>query len=130
MEINVFVVDDSDVARKMLIRVLSEDPDIKIVGEAGTGVAGVMFLDDKKPDVVMLEADISGGMKLNDIVAEMKKLNPGLKIVLCADMRTKSDMIISASELGADELISKPYVKSRVLSVMREIKAALAGDKA
>ncbi len=122
--INVFVVDDSEVARGMLIRILKGDPDVNIVGEVGTGLASIIFLEEKKPDVIMLEADISGGMKLVDVVKEIKKLAPDIKIVLCSDSKT-TDLIIPASEIGVDQFISKPYVKHKVLPVIRELKKQL-----
>lgn len=128
MSINLFVIDDSEIARNMLIRLLKQDPEVNIVGEAGTGLAGLMFMDEKRPDAIMLETDVTGGMKLLDIIAEIKKLDAGIKIVLCADPKTM-DSIIPAMEGGADHFITKPYVGRKVAAVIGELKREISAER-
>jgi chemotaxis response regulator CheB len=117
-KIKVFVVDDSVVARNMLIRLLSNADDIEIVGEAGSGQGSVIMLDELKPDVILLEASVGGGMNLNEVLREIKNLNPSIKIILCIDAM-HSDYIMTATEYGAFDFVRKPYNKQNVLRTVR-----------
>lgn len=120
MSIKIFIVDDSIVARTMLTNILTENGNYEIVGEADTGQGGIIMLEDAQPDIVMLEANIGGGMSVQDIVKEMKKLMPETKIVLCSDPN-KTTLVISASEVGADDFIEKPYRKTKIFRVIDEL---------
>ena len=118
---NIFVIDDSDVARKMLIRIISEDEDVRVVGEAGSGVGAIMALRETQPDVVMLEADISGTMGAEEIIREIGEINPTISIILCTD-DSSNHMVIPLYELGIEQFISKPYSKHKILPVIGKVK--------
>lgn len=120
MSIKIFIVDDAAVARTMLTNILKTNSDYEIVGEASTGQGGIIMLEETQPDVVMLEADIGGGMAIHDVVKEVKKLMPETKIVLCSDPN-KTRLIIPASEVGADDFIEKPYKKKKIFRVIDEL---------
>ena len=48
----VMVVDDSAVARKLVVEVLAGDPEIEVVGTAANGLLALQKLDQLRPDVV------------------------------------------------------------------------------
>jgi two-component system chemotaxis response regulator CheB len=54
-KIRVLVVEDSLTVRKHLLEVLSRDPDIEIVGEAGDGKRGIELCRAAKPDVITMD---------------------------------------------------------------------------
>ncbi|MDR3238641.1 MAG: response regulator [Clostridiales bacterium] len=116
-KIKVFVVDDSVVARNMLIRTLADADDIEVAGEAGSAQGSVIMLEEVKPDVILLEASI-GGMNLNDVVKEIKNINLHVKIILCIDA-IHSEKAMMATEFGADDFVRKPYNKQNVLRAVR-----------
>ncbi len=118
-KIRIFIVDDSIAARTILSKLLSSQEDFQIVGEAGTGQAGIIMLDEFNPDVVMLEASITGGMAITDIVKEIKNINPIVKIILCTD-NSSLEHVIPAAEAGADDFISKPYKKEHISRIIRQ----------
>ena len=117
--VRIFVVDDSIAARTMLIRMLETVEDFEVVGQEGTGQASIIMLDEVNPDVVMLEASVSGGMKITDVVKEIKKIKPEVKIILCADSSSAAN-VIPAAESGADDFINKPYRKELIVRSIRE----------
>lgn len=120
MSVKIFIVDDSVVARTMLTNILATNSDYEIVGEASTGQGGIIMLEETQPDIVMLEANIGGGMSVQDVIKEMKKLMPETKIVICSDPN-QSKLIIPASEVGADDFVEKPYRKTRIFRVINEL---------
>lgn len=120
MSVKIFIVDDSVVARTMLKNILAKNDNYEIVGEASSGQGGIIMLEEANPDIIMLEANIGGGMNIEDIVKEMKKLMPQTKIIICSDPN-KTKLVISASEVGADDFVSKPYRQTRIFRVINEL---------
>jgi len=58
--IRILVVDDNKLMREGLRKVLSEQPDLEIVGEAGSGEAAVLLARRLKPDVVLMDVNMLG----------------------------------------------------------------------
>jgi DNA-binding NarL/FixJ family response regulator len=114
----VFIIDDSDVARAMLKNILKGDDLVEIVGEEKTGIGAIIMLEELKPDVVLLEANISGDIKLVDVIKEIRKLDTHVKIVICADAISRYELI-DAPSVGADDIIAKPYRKQEIYRILR-----------
>lgn len=53
--INVMVVEDSIVARQLLVHILTSDPAIRVVGCATSGEEAIAMLAEAKPDVVTMD---------------------------------------------------------------------------
>ena len=119
-KLRVFIADDSPVARNMLIRMLNDEDDIEIVGEAGTTQSTVMMLDEVNPDVIMLEAAISGGMSIPLLIRSIKDIKPYAKIILCAEVNAGKE-IIDGVESGASDIVRKPYKKANILRAIRNL---------
>ena len=52
--IRVAIADDSIFVRRMLRELLSSEPDINVIGEAGDGVEAIKLVKNLKPDVLLL----------------------------------------------------------------------------
>ena len=77
-----------------------------------------MMLDEVNPDVILLEAVISGGVSLSRLVRDIKDIKPYIKIILCAEMNTDVD-IIKEAERWVFDIIRKPYNKPKLLKTIR-----------
>lgn len=53
--LNVLIADDSDTLRGRLVSLLSENPDISVVGEARDGLGAALLVEKLKPDVAILD---------------------------------------------------------------------------
>ena len=51
--IRVAIIDDNPTSRNELEKLLEKDPDIHVVAE--TGLAGIKEIEEKKPDVILLD---------------------------------------------------------------------------
>jgi two-component system chemotaxis response regulator CheB len=58
--INVLVVEDSRVIRDYLVFVLESDPDVRVIGTAGSGEAALEFLGSHRPDVILMDIHMPG----------------------------------------------------------------------
>ncbi len=58
--INILVVDDHDLVRKGISRMISDEKDIKVVGEADTGENALSAARSLHPDVVLMDVRMPG----------------------------------------------------------------------
>ncbi|MGB3622769.1 UvrY/SirA/GacA family response regulator transcription factor [Ketobacter sp. MCCC 1A13808] len=58
--IKVYIVDDHDLVRTGISRMLSDIAGIKVVGEAASGEDALRFIRDLEPDVVLMDAKMPG----------------------------------------------------------------------
>lgn len=80
-DIRVLVVDDHEMFAASLVRLLGDDPSIRVIGAAPTAAAGVATAVAKKPDVVVMDfhlPDVDGATATRKILAEV----PDVKVIL------------------------------------------------
>ncbi len=118
-KIKVFIVDESAIARKLLMNILSGEDDIEVVGESGTGQGCIIMLDELEPDIVLLQVNIKGGMSIESILKEVKSFNQNIKVILCANPDVV-DSVTQYINLGVATFFKKPYQKTHVLREIRE----------
>ena len=58
MTIRVLIVDDEPVARRGILRLLRQEPDIEVVGECGDGAAAIAAISALSPDLVFLDVQM------------------------------------------------------------------------
>jgi DNA-binding NarL/FixJ family response regulator len=59
--VRVFLVDDHEVVRRGLRDLLVAEPDLVVVGEAGTAAAGIAGILATRPDVALLDGRLPDG---------------------------------------------------------------------
>ena len=59
--VRVFLVDDHEVVRRGLIDLLGADPDLDVIGEAGSVAAAMAQIPALKPDVAVLDVRLPDG---------------------------------------------------------------------
>jgi two-component system chemotaxis response regulator CheB len=106
--IRVLVVDDSATLRKALVQMLSEDPALRIVGEAADGVAAVRMAMALRPDLITMDVDMPGLDGLAATAAIMAEAPARVLIVCALGEARQMDLSFRAIAAGALELIAKP----------------------
>jgi two-component system, chemotaxis family, protein-glutamate methylesterase/glutaminase len=103
----VLVVDDSSFMRKSLTYLLESDEAIKVVGTAADGAEAVRKVGQLRPDVVVLDLEMSvmnGLAALTRIMTE----HPTPVLVLTGLNRLDATIAIKCLEQGAVDVIPKP----------------------
>ncbi len=109
--IKTLIVDDSAFARSIIVKKLSVDPDIEVIGVAKDGVDALDKIKALKPNVVTLDISMprmDGLTALERIMAEC----PTPVIMLSALTGEQAPATMSALELGAVDFFLKPSVLS------------------
>lgn len=113
--INVIIVDDERPARKELIFLLKDFPNIIVVAEADTIKDAILLIDKCKPDIVFLDIQLSGenGFDL------LKEVNVDFKVIF---VTAYDEFAIKAFEVNASDYLLKPVDPLRLkLSLNRII---------
>lgn len=78
--INVIIVDDHDLVRLGIKKLLANVSDIKVIGEAESGETAVKIARELKPDVVLMDLKMPGIGGL-EATHKLLRANPGIKVI-------------------------------------------------
>jgi DNA-binding NarL/FixJ family response regulator len=95
----VLVVDDHPIVRQGLVSVLSDEDDLEVVGEAGSGREALGLVSRLRPDVVLLDLempDLDGIEAIPRLLAEL----PGLGVLVFTAYDT-DERVLGAVRAGA-----------------------------
>ena len=120
----VLIVDDHDVLAESLALALEAEPDLTVVGRAGTLAEARRLLPRTRPDVLLLDVRLPDGDGVAAI-PELLDAVPGVKVVVLT-ASTADHVLISAIEAGACGYLSKTDGLSAVVGAVQ----AAANDEA
>ena len=106
----VLVVDDSETIRKLLYRILSEDPDLECVGTIDLPSKVMQAIEELKPDVLTLDIH----MPEMDGITLLKKIlfKHSLPAIMISSLsREEGAYVLDALEAGAVDYIQKPSLE-------------------
>ncbi|MCW8880055.1 MAG: UvrY/SirA/GacA family response regulator transcription factor [Kangiellaceae bacterium] len=78
--IKVLVVDDHDLIRNGISRLLEDDEKISVIGEASSGEDGVAKARELRPDVVLMDANMPGIGGL-EATRRLLRFDPDIKVI-------------------------------------------------
>jgi len=118
----VVVVDDSIIVRERLIKMFSHIPSLAIVGEAGNSFEALSIIEEKTPDVVVLDIKIPGDSGI-EVLKKVKKMNSSIITILLTNyplLQYKEKCL----EYGADYFFDKSEDYSKVTEVLKTLAAS------
>lgn len=131
MTINVLIIDDSAMVRKILTQELSKDIEIKVVGTAPDPYIGRDMIVSLKPDIIILDVEMPRMDGLT-FLEKLMKHHPMPVIILSSLAQTGGEVALRALELGAVEVLCKPSASYSVgdmsLQLIDKIKTAVCID--
>ncbi len=108
MRARVVVVDDSPTARALLVAILTQDPELEVVGEAADGAGAVALAQRLKPDVMTIDLHMPGLGGL-DAIRRIMNESPTPIVVVSASIEPDDvTSSIKALEAGAVTALPKP----------------------
>jgi DNA-binding NarL/FixJ family response regulator len=120
--IRVLLVDDHQLLTEALAKMLALEPDITVVGVAGT-VADAKTLARERLDVVLMDYRLPDGTGA-DATRAIKSRWPGARIVMLTALND-DETVLESIQAGADGYLTKDRAVDDVVSAVR---AAHAGE--
>jgi two-component system, NarL family, response regulator DevR len=119
--IRILVVDDHELVRQGIEELLLDEPDLEVVGEAGTVAEALVRATQVEPDVAVLDVRMPDGNGIELCRLLLARL-PALRcVVLTADASTRPDAITA----GASGFVLKEVLG---LTLVDAIRAVGSGD--
>ena len=119
--IRVAVADDHPVVREGLIAMLRTEPDIDVVGEAGTGTDALALAASARPDVLLLDLEMPG-MDGVGVLRGLQASGSRTRAIVFTVFDT-DDRIIAAVEAGAAGYLLKGAPRAEVFAAVRTVAA-------
>jgi DNA-binding NarL/FixJ family response regulator len=119
--ISVFLVDDHEIVRRGLTALLTAEPDIDVVGEAGTVASALARLPTLRPDVAVLDVRLPDG----DGVSACREIRSMLPSTACLILTSYGDdrAILGAIAAGAAGYVLKQTAGSDLVAAVRTVAA-------
>lgn len=113
----ILVVDDAAFMRMMIKDILTKNG-YEVVGEASDGARAIDLFKETQPDLITMDITMP---EMDGITAlkEIKKLDPGAKVIMCSAMGQQA-MVIDAIQAGAKDFIVKPFQADRVIEAIKK----------
>ena len=119
----IIIVDDHDLARESLRDMLTDEPDIEVVGEAANGREAIALCSHLRPNIVLMDVRMPQ-MDGLEATREIKQRLPKIS-VLMVTMHENPDYLLEALRAGAAGYILKDASQQEVLTAVRQV---LAGE--
>src|SRR5215468_9235042 len=116
--IRCLIVDDEEIARRHLARLLTTYTDLEIAGEATNGLEALQAISDFQPDVVFLDVEMPG-LTAFDMLGQLR--HPPLIVFATA----YDKYAVDAFEANAVDYLLKPIEPNRLAKAIEKIHATL-----
>ena len=122
-EISVLLVDDHQLVRKGFRRILEDDPEIHVIGEAGSGVDAIQMAEKFSPRVVVMDMSMPG---LDGVQAtrEILKKAPNTAILILS-MYSDENYVVQVLRAGARGYLLKDTAEEDLITAVRTVAKGL-----
>ncbi|KRT57365.1 response regulator [endosymbiont of Ridgeia piscesae] len=120
--IRVLLVDDHELVRTGVKSILTQVPDISVVGEAGSGETAIQMVQQDRPDVVLMDVNMPGIGGIGGIEATRRLLRiaPDLKVVALT-MLDNEPFPARLNEVGAMGYLTKGCPADEMIQAIRSV---------
>ncbi|KAB7694895.1 UvrY/SirA/GacA family response regulator transcription factor [Plesiomonas shigelloides] len=119
--ISVFLVDDHELVRAGIRRILDDVKGIKVVGEAHCGEDAVKWCRTNNADVVLMDMNMPGIGGL-EATRKMLRYNPDIKIIVLT-VHTENPLPAKVMQAGAAGYLSKGTAPQEMVNAIRTVCA-------
>jgi DNA-binding NarL/FixJ family response regulator len=120
-KITVLLVDDHSLVRRGFRRMLEDESDMEVVGEAGNGEDSIRLAIELRPEVVVMDCALPG---MNGLEATRKIIegSPNTSVLMLS-MHTESTWVRQAIEAGAKGYVLKNAMDLELGAAIRKVAA-------
>lgn len=122
-KIRVLVVDDHTLFRQGIVGLLESQPDIEVVGQAGSAKDAFTAALDLSPDIVLMDISMPGTTGLS-ATAEIKARRPATNVLILT-IHDREDYVYQALRAGASGYVLKG---ADIRDLLEAVRSAYRGD--
>ena len=117
---DILVVDDHKIFRAGIARLLSDEPDLRVAGEAGDGATAIAMLRERRYDLVLLDINMGarGGL---ETLTQLRGEWPRLPVIMLS-MYVEEQYARRAMKLRANAYLSKDVETDELLRAIRAVR--------
>jgi two-component system, NarL family, response regulator NreC len=119
VSIRILIVDDHQLVRSGLRRLLETEEDLVVEDEAGTAYDGIRLARLHKPDLVLLDVGMPGGSGI-EAAPEIREAAPDAKLLVLS-MEDDPSYVREAFAAGATGYVLKEAADDDLLTAVREV---------
>ena len=114
------IVDDHELARASLRNMLTDEPDIEVVGEAANGREALLLCSRLRPDLVLMDVRMP---EMDGLAAtrEIKQRYPQISVIMLT-MHENPDYLFEALKAGAAGYVLKDAPQEVVVEAVRQVR--------
>lgn len=114
------IVDDHELARESLQNMLSDEPDIEIVGEAANGRQALLLCSRLRPDLILMDVRMP---EMDGLAAtkEVKERFPKTSVMMLT-MHENPDYLFEALKVGAAGYVLKDAPQDEIIEAVRRVR--------
>jgi DNA-binding NarL/FixJ family response regulator len=115
----ILIVDDNQMVRRGVTRLISFWPAWKVCGEASNGDEALVNAKELRPDLILLDISMPGSNGL-EVAARLRQELPAAKIVIMSQHDQKQ-LLPRALEAGANGCVDKDSLSTDLLPVIESL---------
>jgi DNA-binding NarL/FixJ family response regulator len=119
--IRVFLLDDHEVVRRGVRELLEAEPDIAVVGEAGTAAEALAGVPASRPHVAILDMRLPDGDGIS-VCRDLRSEHPGLGCLILTSFGD-DEALLAAIMAGASGYLLKQIRGSDIVGAVRKVAA-------
>jgi len=117
--INVLVVDDHALIRKGLKMLLEDTPDIRVAGEADSGVLALKMARENQYDLVLLDISLPDKMG-TEVLKQLRLEHPYIRVIVLS-MFPDDEYGVRALKAGAMGYINKQSAPEQLIGAIQQV---------
>jgi len=118
-KVKVVIVDDHPLFRSGLHQVVAGNPGFEIVGETGDGALAWRLIQEKKPDVAVLDVDLPGLSGL-EIARKLKAGRLPVRVIMLT-MHKEEEIVNHALDIGVNGFVLKENAGEEILKAIAAV---------
>lgn len=117
--ISIYLADDHQILRDSLKMFLSQESDMKVIGEASNGQSAYVDILNLKPDIAIVDITMA---QLNglDVCEKIKQANPDQKLIILS-MHKSETHVHKALNIGVNAYVLKDNALDDLVSAIRQV---------
>jgi two-component system NarL family response regulator len=117
----ILLVDDHALLRMGVANIINHEPDLRVVAEAGDGVAAIAAYEKYRPDVTLLDLRMPM-MEGVEVVRQIRERDPRALVIVLTTYDT-DDEIARALKAGAKAYVLKDISADALVNCIRDVLA-------